>query len=206
MTIVIGLLGPAGAGKSSVAGHLEEKYGAVRYSLAAPLKEIAMRAFGFTHEQCWGTQAQKEAPDERYGGHSARWFLQRLGTEGIRHVFGADVWTDLLIKKIGDERPNVAVIDDVRFINEAKKLREFGIGMVHGNHFQMDRSGYIWRLESPGRETQADASHASEAEWSHAPWDYAIAPTERGLDKLFALVDDACRHYKIFPKLAQVAY
>lgn len=196
-TIIIGLLGPAGAGKSSVAGYLAEQYGAVRYSLAAPLKEIAMRTLDLSHEQCWGTQAQKEADDPRYG-FSPRWFLQRLGTEGIRHVFGPDVWTRLCLEKIAADQPLLAVVEDVRFVNEAKIIR----GLRHGN---ITGFGYVWRLECPARETAADGAHASESEWVKAPHDYVVAPAERGLPLLFSLIDDACRSFKIFPKRRELA-
>ena len=202
MTIIIGLLGPAGSGKSSVANYLVEHYGAKRYALAAPLKEFAMSAFEFTHAQCWGTQAEKEAPDERYGGHSARWFLQRLGTEGFRNTFGQDFWADFLIKRISEEQPALAVVEDVRFVNEAQKI--LGVNSltwldVHSKTHFVRPAGHVWRLEAPSRETQADATHASEAQWRDAPYDFVIAPTERGLDQLFRLVEDTCRHLCLFP-------
>ena len=175
---IIGLMGPAGAGKSTIATYLCEKYGAQRYALANPLKEIARRTLDFSHEQVYGTQEEKEATDPRYG-FSARFFLQRLGTEGIRSVFGADVWVDLLLEKIMREKPFVAVVEDVRFLNEVTAIRAAG--------------GDIWRLESPGRESAADATHASEAEWMKAPYDRRIAPSRRDLGLLFEIVDEACR-------------
>lgn len=184
-TIVVGLLGPAGAGKSSVAEHLMRKYGAERHSLAAPLKEIAKRTLNFTDEQMWGTQAQKEAEDPRYG-FSPRWFLQRLGTEGCRAVLGEDVWTKACLRRISLMRPRLAVIDDVRFVDEATAIRAM-----------TDARGVIWRLEAPSRETQADATHASESEWQRAPHDIMLAPLSRGLELLFSLVDDACRLFGI---------
>src|SRR5690349_10218769 len=99
MTRIIGLLGGAGAGKSTIASYLVEKYGAKRYRLAGLLKEIARRTLDLTVEQVDGTQAQKEAVDERYG-FSPRWFLQRLGTEGVRATLGQDFWTRALMAQI----------------------------------------------------------------------------------------------------------
>lgn len=189
LTVLIGLMGPAGAGKSSVAQYLVEKYGAVRYSFAEPLKTLAMRTLDLTHDQCWGTQAQKEAVDPRYG-FSARWFLQRLGTEGCRRTFGEDFWTQMLVGdggKIHREAPALAVIDDARFVNEALAIKAWELGM-------------IWRLDTPDRETSADATHASEQEWLRAPYDYLIAPPARGLDLLYKLVDGACECLKLPPK------
>ena len=189
MTIIIGLLGPAGAGKSTAAEYLVEKYDATRYSLAKPLKEMAKRVLGFSDEQVYGTQEQKERVDPRFG-FSARHFLQRLGTEGIRETFGPDVWVDLLLRKVSAERPKIAVVDDVRFVSETIAIQSTSIQPMRG---------MIWRLENPERETTADATHASEAEWKIAPYDFAIAPIGRGLKQLYALLDDACAQYRIFP-------
>lgn len=197
MTVVIGILGPAGSGKSAVAQHLVENYGAKRYSLAGPLKEIAKRVFEFSDEQLYGTQAQKEADDPRYN-FSPRWLLQRLGTEGCRAVLGPNVWTDALMRHIKMELPELAVVDDVRFVNEANKIREgfWRSSRIPGTMDEYD-PGYIWRLESPWRETTADASHASEAEWTQCEFDHRIAPTEYGIENLYALVDEACAHFNI---------
>lgn len=185
-------MGPAGAGKSSVADYLVEKYGAKRYSFAGPLKQMVGRALEFTDEQLYGTQAQKEAPDPRYGGKSARWFLQRIGTEGCRNTFGQDFWTKQAIAMIEREAPTLAVIDDARFVNEAAAVQDFA-------------AGYVVTLHSPNRETEADATHSSEQEWTKVEANYRIAPTERGLPLLFGLVDDMCRHYCLFPKRREVA-
>ncbi len=206
--MIIGLLGPAGSGKSSVAAYLVEKYGATRYSLAAPLKEIARRTMGFTEEQVNGTQAQKETIDERYG-MTPRQFLQRLGTDGLREVFGADVWIDLLLAKIGRERPDIAVVEDVRFENEAMKIRAM-TSFKHDARSIRPRPvgiGFVWRLENPARAaaTSDDGSHTSEREWASAPYDFIIAPVGRGLDQLHQLVDDAARHYVLFPKRREVS-
>lgn len=201
MTVVIGVMGPAGAGKSSVAQHLVDRYGAVRYSFAGPLKEMVGRALDLSPEQLYGTQAQKEAPDQRYGGKSARWFLQRLGTEGCRKTFGDDFWTQMLLDKIRREAPKVAVIEDARFVNEAIAIQAFDRAGV----MRPVGQGVVWRLESPHRETEADATHASEREWMDAPYDYIIKPAARGLELLYQLVDDAARHYKLFPKRAEAA-
>lgn len=201
MTCLVGILGPAGSGKSMVANYLVEHYGAVRYSLAGPLKEIAKNVFEFSDEQLYGTQAQKEADDPRYN-FSPRWLLQRLGTEGIRKVFGEDIWIDTMINRIRRDRPTLAVCDDVRFVNESTRIRrgwyshERILGTMDEYH-DVPHRGIVLRLESPWRDTKADASHQSEAEWSKCEYDYAIAPTQYGEKYLYQLVDDACRHFGV---------
>lgn len=186
MTTIIGLLGPAGSGKSSVAEHLVAKYGARRYSLATLLKEIARRTLSFADEQVYGTQAQKEAVDARYG-FSARWFLQRLGTEGVRAVLGEDFWTLTLLKKIRDDKAPYAVVDDLRFCNESEIIGS-------------SPTGHVWRLHPPedaaANEREAAAgAHASEREWRYAKADCEIKPACRGLPELFEIVDYQCRSF-----------
>ncbi len=187
--MIIGLIGPAGAGKSSVATYLEKKYGAKRFSLAGPLKEVAERTLGFTDEQLYGTQEQKEAIDPRYG-FSCRWFLQKLGTEGCRGVFGKTFWTDQCLEMIRKTSARIAVIEDVRFINEGFAVHNAG--------------GYVWRLTPPADDEtaaryQAAGTHASETEWRDAPADLEIAPRSRGLEQLHALADEAMQVLCEFP-------
>ncbi len=188
--MIVGLLGPAGSGKSTIAAHLADRYNAQRYALAEPLKTLVMRSFEFTHNQCWGSQEDKETIDSRYNV-SPRWMLQRIGTQGIRSVFGQDVWIDMLLARISKEHPPLAVIEDCRFVHEAQKI--------------LDAGGHVWRLESPDRETVADQTHASEAEWSSAPYDYIIAPAARSIPDLLRLADEACKKFVIFPKQRDMA-
>lgn len=182
--LVIGIVGPAGSGKSTVAQYLVEKYGAKRYSLAAPLKEIAKRTLDFTDEQMYGTQAQKEAIDPRYG-FSARHFLQRLGTEGVRTVLGEDFWPKVCADLIEKDFPPIAVIDDMRFVSEAELFQ-----------FRPHLDARIWRLwpvgdaESTARAAAA-GQHASERQWLDITPDTEIKPTVRGLDELHAWIDIA---------------
>lgn len=186
MTTIIGLMGPAGAGKSAAAAFLVDRYGARRYSLADPLKDMVKAAFDLTEAQVRGTQADKEAVDPRYGV-SPRWLLQRIGTEGCRATFGADFWTRRLLERIARDAPEVAVVEDVRFINEAdaiKAVDETATGAY--------ARGVVWRLHPVGSSTSVDpGTHASETEWLRAPADVEVVPRERGLELLYTMLRTA---------------
>lgn len=185
MTIIIGLVGGAGSGKTTIGKYLVEHHGAVRYALADPLKQLLKRAFDLELEQLYGTQDQKEAVDPRYNV-SARWLMQHVGTEGIRSVFGPDIWVNTLVKTLMDEQPKLAVVDDVRFKNEAVGLRK--------------AYGAIWRVENPVRQSLVDMRHQSEAEWNSILCDAVIAPAEPGLPRLYELVDQLCERLRIQPR------
>ncbi len=184
LTTTIAICGPAGSGKSTVANYLVEKYGAVRYGFATPLKEMVKRALQLTDDQVYGTQEQKEAIDPRYG-RSARWFLQRIGTDGCRAVFGEDFWTKQCLDMIWRQNRSIAVIEDLRFINEAEAVL-----------LDPRANGFVWRLHPPAdAETAKYAAgagqHASEQEWRVLQASLEFSPGSRGVEQLYAMVDEA---------------
>ena len=168
MPHIIALLAKAGHGKTTIAKHLEETYGTRTVSLAGPLKRTAQAVMGFSDAQLYGTQAEKEAVDPRYG-FSARTFLQRLGTDGLRTFFGPDVHVNALLRQIAleglasPERPTY-VIDDVRFPNEVAAVVD-NEGMVHGKAI-----GTCIKIECTDAPVMsAGATHASETEIDRVP-------------------------------------
>lgn len=71
------------------------------------------------------------------GFMSAREVMQFFGTEVCRSMY-ENVWVDTLIRKIETDKPEVALVCDVRFDNEIKMLREkkaFVVGLTRDiNH------------------------------------------------------------------------
>lgn len=195
--MILGMMGAAGSGKSTVATYLSDTFGAKRYSFADPLKQVAMATLDFSREQCYGTQAEKEAIDPRYG-FSPRWFLQKLGTEGCRKIFGDNFWCEMTLQQIRRAGQHtglsLAIIEDVRFVNEARAIRTAG--------------GLIWRLECPDRETATLGSlHASETEWMQAPYDRRInAPLSPGSIELLSLVRQAIADTPSLHRICQATF
>ena len=147
--MIIAFLGRAGSGKSTAAKHLVEKYGATRYSIARGLKEMAKDLYGFTDEQVYGTQEQKETVEPRWG-ISPRQAMQRLGAAARKHL-GEDVWINACVEEIGASDDPRVVIDDVRHLNEVELLRV----MLGAN---------VIKLVCPDAPECPNAQHASEAQ------------------------------------------
>lgn len=134
---IIAITGTIGSGKSTLLKHLVHKYGYVEINFADALKEIGA-IFGFTHEQLYGTQEQKL---EIHSGWniSARTFLQKVGTEIFRDNLQKaipsmnlpyGVWVDIVCQKftkLRKDNPQARiVIGDLRFLNEARFVRDYG--------------------------------------------------------------------------------
>lgn len=64
--MIIGLAGPAGSGKDTIADYLVSKRGFVKMANADLLKRVAQSVFGFTDDQLWGPSELRNAPDKRY--------------------------------------------------------------------------------------------------------------------------------------------
>lgn len=71
---------------------------------------------------------------DRYGPMTAREFMQFFGTEIMRKMYD-NIWINRTIKDIETEGPQIAVISDCRFKNEAVALKQIGAKLVY-----LDRS------------------------------------------------------------------
>ncbi|MBC8132300.1 MAG: hypothetical protein H7X95_04910 [Deltaproteobacteria bacterium] len=125
------------------------------------MKRAVQKVFGFSDAQLWGTQAEKEEIDSRYG-FSPRWLLQRLGTEGLRDEFGEDIHLQALLHGLRKEEqaralqgaatPCLYVVDDVRFPNDARFIAQGGPGFV----------GAVLKIVATDVPAPSHAGHASE--------------------------------------------
>ena len=165
--MIIGLLGKAGTGKTTVANHLVSEYNFQKISLAEPLKKMAMMIYGLEHHQVWGTQEEKETIDDRWG-KSPRELLQYLGTDVCREHLGQDVWVDAMIRKVRATMGTHWVVDDLRFMNEANAIRKYGV---------------VVKLECPDAPAAVNSGHASE-QVDTVPFDFKITSRKSDGDLL----------------------
>ena len=160
--ILIGLLGQAGSGKDTVADlfcrEAEPSSSIVqKIALADPLKRFCAEVFDWPQEILYGPSELRNKEDPRYKRNSeegppyltARWALQRLGTEWGRDMY-PDIWIDTGIRTWRKSTADVCIITDVRFVNEAAKIYQEG--------------GLVWRITRPTLTKAAFAQHASEQE------------------------------------------
>jgi hypothetical protein len=127
MTRLIGLTGPAGCGKSTIAQTLSFSAWVVRHRFAGPLKAM-LRTLGLTEAQVDGNE--KELSCALLGGRTPRYAMQTLGTEWGRGLLDDDLWLRATLLQIdatlAETRSPIVVIDDVRFDNEAAAIRTRG--------------------------------------------------------------------------------
>ena len=103
----IAICGKMASGKTTLADWFVEHHGFQKISLAAKVKSIGKDLFGMVHKD--------------------RRLLQKIGMK-MREI-REDVWIDYLINHEGDN----LIVDDVRFINEAEKLKAAGWTIVRIN-------------------------------------------------------------------------
>lgn len=161
---ILGLCGYKGVGKDSVAECVTAVHPGVRLiALADPIKD-AVRSW-FDMPGVYGDSSLREQEDRRYphrfedgreGYLTPRYVLQQLGTEFGRRLY-SDVWIDIALRRamrlasegrfFAHDAVALVVITDVRFVNEARRIREAG--------------GAVWRITRPGYGT---SGHGSEVE------------------------------------------
>lgn len=166
---IIGVAGPAGAGKSLVASMVP---GALVMQFADPLYSMLSALLGMPEHVLRHPSVKGRTVE--WLGQSPRALLQTLGTEWGRETVALDLWV-----RIGMERAERAiaagvstvVFADVRFENEAAEIRR--------------RGGAIWHVDRPGIDRD---SHVSEAGIKFDTGDLLIQ-NDGGANDLRAIVE-----------------
>ena len=148
------------------------------YNYADPVKDMCINLFGFTYEQAYGTDEQKNETllDIRWedmprhqnmklmkkmpldakkswgwkeGEMTAREFMQFLGTDIMRQIH-PNVWTNACLNKITKEGSELSIVADVRFPNEVEAINRAG--------------GKVLRLERDVHQDKHDSETALDSE------------------------------------------
>lgn len=199
---LIGLSGPAGVGKDTIADYLCERYGFVKFSFADPLYKEVAEAFGVT-EAFLMDRANKEKEQEALQYHyckdtvfqdimfgkliaenvkypmdkwcSPRWILQTWGTE-YRRAQCSTYWID---------RADAFVREFLRIAVEhaADETKRPLAGLIQTSvRFPNERAfidkwnGEVWHVRRPGWEAAAGegAKHQAEAGLPIEPRDKVV--------------------------------
>ena len=152
-TVVIGIAGEAGSGKSTSARFLRESFSAQPLSFAYPLKKICQDVWGFSDEQVFGEADVKERADPRTG-IVPRWAMKKLG-QSMRDRMGNDIFIEKALEGVSG---GLYVIEDVRYRNEAAHISALSTDR-HGG-----KRGFVFRLHCSDSVSTDDGTHPSEAE------------------------------------------
>ena len=142
---LIAFIGHQTAGKTTAAKLLESHYGWSRTRFAGPIRNM-LRSLGLGDYELEGEG--KTLPCALLCGQTPVWAMQTLGTEWGRGLIHPDFWVDAWGRQIEGliQHGGKLVVDDLRFPNEAHKIRSLG--------------GKIIRIVRPGIYRGSD--HSSE--------------------------------------------
>ena len=146
--LVIQLLGQARSGKDFTAAQLKLYYESIGKSVeilsyAAPMKRIAATLFDITLEQLDNyknhsleyvidiTQLSDfKAPVDIHNTNFRR-FLQLLGNEAIKPIFGDAVWANLMQSAISKSSADIIIIPDCRFTVELEAIGGITVRIIN---------------------------------------------------------------------------
>lgn len=187
--IIIGLSGPAGSGKDTIADLLVAHAGFKKIAFAGPLRSEVAAVFGIDpsilsqretkelplhclalsrcHDDGFVTRmaaiyALAGLPFDLQAPRSPRWTMQHWGTDYRRNQ-RPDYWVNLTRERIKSPQRNAPhrriVVSDVRFADEAALVRQMG--------------GQIWQITRADLDS-IDSSHISEVSSSEFAPDVVI--------------------------------
>lgn len=149
--MIIAFFGYKQSGKTSAAKHLA-RHGFRRCPFASKLKSM-LSSLGLTDEEINGNL--KEEPCELLGGKTPRWAMQSLGTEWGRDLIDDNLWVRAWQRNIRTFSGNI-VVDDLRFLNEEKVLKEEGAVLVRVDRECIRPQGEVHASEAFIDKIQAD--------------------------------------------------
>lgn len=180
--MIIGITGKAGSGKDTFANYLmtyfikKKKVYTIKH-FATPLKECSAILLGIPSYEL----NKEEIKDYVLNDYNItiREFMQILGTEIIRKI-NRDIFVDTLFRR--NKGINNIIIPDVRFVNEAKAIKE--------------KKGIIIKVIKKDQQYSKIHEHESEIEMEEILADYTIEANPGDFDKLESeakrIVEELC--------------
>lgn len=162
---VIGLVGQKGDGKDTCADILVNEFGYVKYCFSTPLKHACQYLFQCP-DDVFNDPLLKESVQSSVlcRGKTPRQLLQWLGTDVFRQQHDERFWIHHLEHVLNStEYENThVVIPDVRFVNEARCVRNFP-------------SSCLVKISRPHKTTHTEKdSHISETELNDIPSEWFV--------------------------------
>lgn len=173
--MIIGLTGPAFAGKDTAGSYLAITHFFDCLAFADPIRD-GLKALLDLSNRDFRPENKETVID--WIGKSPRQLMQLLGTEYGRNLIDENIWVKHMTRRIDDatRAGSDIVITDVRFKGEADLIRSLG--------------GEVWRIVRPNAATTEHSCHISEREAAEIQADRAI--TNSGtLEQLYELIDEA---------------
>lgn len=147
--MIIGLHGRQRVGKDTVFELIQTEYPhATRIAFADKIKQSLAALFGISVREIdilkeEGAMFKVESKNYE---HSYTWrsFAQRYGTEAHREIFGEDFWVDKVLphpnkRGIKSHQDKLWIITDVRFPNEAFRIKELGGKIINVKRPDVDK-------------------------------------------------------------------
>lgn len=122
--IIIGFTGRQGVGKTTLAKQFQTDLDANVnvLSFAAPMKEALSHMTGIPLSDFY--DAEKKKSIVPHTDITLRQLMQKFGTNFVRDTIAPNYWVDRMRATI--EKCSYAIVDDVRFEDEANLIREMG--------------------------------------------------------------------------------
>lgn len=182
---LIGLHGKAGCGKTTVGDYINNKHCALLFSFALPLKIASSELFFTDHE--WFEDQELKNTKLPYWDLTPREILQKLGTEGMRNLFGQDFWIKRMQLEIDSftSDDDLVVITDCRFQNEVDFIKDNGGIVIH-----LTRAGADGNI--------GIQNHASEADLDFSQFtdsNYVRVSNDGTVQKLYENLDCIVEQY-----------